>query len=280
MATTWNPVTLPQMLSRMTVSEQAMLGNASGAKNALQTRLNDSLAIFQDAILAIGNNVGPTGTICDRFRNAVMALAIGEFLKDFPKLEQFATKQRLDAYNESLRLLDKISNRLAGAISDPNGYQSNGNNFNAQNRIIGRMEPTISPQLQITTQANSLYPYANQNAVPFTPESVVPMPPRNLTVFQSTTIAGQLVLFWEQLRNAMTYNILRGIAAGQEAVTPIATLVYGNTFTDTTCVVGTTYYYLCQAVNQIGTSQNSNEAFNTSIATLAIANPFTPEFVE
>ena len=61
--------------------------------------------------------------------------------------------------------------------------------------------------------------------------------------------------------NATSYSIYRGTAPGGEGTTPLVTGVTGTTYTDRNLTVGTTYYYVVKAVNSVGTSAASNEAF-------------------
>jgi hypothetical protein len=56
------------------------------------------------------------------------------------------------------------------------------------------------------------------------------------------------------------YNVYRGISAGGESSTPVATNVAGTSFTDTSVTNGTTYYYTVAAVNSAGISATSVEA--------------------
>ena len=56
-----------------------------------------------------------------------------------------------------------------------------------------------------------------------------------------------------------SYSIYRGTAAGSESTSPVGTSTT-LAYTDSTIVVGTTYYYVVKATNSIGTSLASNEA--------------------
>jgi hypothetical protein len=55
------------------------------------------------------------------------------------------------------------------------------------------------------------------------------------------------------------YNVYRGTSAGGESSTPIATGINLTTFTDTTAVNGTAYFYTVAAVNGVGVSAKSAE---------------------
>lgn len=64
--------------------------------------------------------------------------------------------------------------------------------------------------------------------------------------------AGQIQLNWTAPKGAASYNVYRGIAAGAEGPTPVATGVTATTFTDTALPAGTRYYYRVSAVNPTG----------------------------
>ena len=57
-----------------------------------------------------------------------------------------------------------------------------------------------------------------------------------------------------------TYNVYRGTSSGGESGTALATGIATTTYTDTTAVNGTAYYYKMKAVNGTGLSSYSNEA--------------------
>jgi hypothetical protein len=61
--------------------------------------------------------------------------------------------------------------------------------------------------------------------------------------------------------SGVTYNCFRGTASGAESTTPLnGNVITGTTYTDTTVVGGTTYYYTCESVLAGVSSAPSNEA--------------------
>ena len=75
------------------------------------------------------------------------------------------------------------------------------------------------------------------------------------------------------MANAGSYTILRSLTAGGPYTT-VATNVISATYTDTTVTNGTKYYYVVRAVNNIGTSANSNEASATPFLGRILAYDF------
>jgi titin len=65
-----------------------------------------------------------------------------------------------------------------------------------------------------------------------------------------------------------TYNVYRGTTPGGESPTALATLISGLTYTDTTAVNGTAYYYTIKAVNVTGIGVASAEVHGTPSASL------------
>ena len=59
------------------------------------------------------------------------------------------------------------------------------------------------------------------------------------------------------------YNVYRGTSAGGESGTPVASNITGRSFTDTTVVNGTAYFYTVAAVNGVGVSAKSAEVSAT-----------------
>ena len=92
--------------------------------------------------------------------------------------------------------------------------------------------------------------------------TAAPAAPTNLTANGGNNL---VLLNWTSPQGAITFNVLRSKTSGGPYTT-IATGVANATYTDTTAVNGTTYYYVVSATNNIGNSGNSNEASATPVA--------------
>jgi hypothetical protein len=92
-----------------------------------------------------------------------------------------------------------------------------------------------------------------------------PNPPAGLT---ATPGDAQVALGWNASGGATSYNVKRSTTPGGPYTT-IAPNVITTSYTDTTVVNGTTYYYVVSAVNADGESANSSEVSATP-------NPATP----
>jgi hypothetical protein len=66
------------------------------------------------------------------------------------------------------------------------------------------------------------------------------------------------------------YKIYRATTSGGEGTTPVTTVGNVTTFDDTGLTNGTTYYYKVAAVNSVGTSAQSGEAFATPAVPLPL----------
>ena len=91
------------------------------------------------------------------------------------------------------------------------------------------------------------------------PTTVTVTPPPTLAPTGVTTLAGhsQVVLSWNPVTQATSYNIKRSITSGSGYVT-IGSAI-GTTYTDSTVTDGTTYYYVISATNSIAETPNSDE---------------------
>ena len=85
---------------------------------------------------------------------------------------------------------------------------------------------------------------------------VAPTAPTGLV---ATPADSTVYLSWNAVAGASTYNVKRSLTAGGPYTT-IATGIVPSTYTDGGLTNGTKYYYVVNAVNQNGTSGNSNEA--------------------
>jgi fibronectin type 3 domain-containing protein len=92
-------------------------------------------------------------------------------------------------------------------------------------------------------------------------EDVVPDVPTNLeaTNYISNT-ASNVILDWDPVPGAHTYNIYRSTSSGLfTSKTQIVSLLTASAFMDSNVTVGTTYYYQVTAVNADGESGPSAE---------------------
>jgi fibronectin type 3 domain-containing protein len=89
--------------------------------------------------------------------------------------------------------------------------------------------------------------------------SAVPAAPADLIAHGGNN---SVVLTWQNLVNATSYNVKRSLSAGGEGNTVLAN-VTSPTYVDNAVTNGTTYYYIVTAVNASGESRISNEASAT-----------------
>ncbi len=92
----------------------------------------------------------------------------------------------------------------------------------------------------------------------------------------ATAAAGATTLNWTAPAGAQTYNVYRGTAAGAEAAIPLATGISTTTFTDTTGVNGTTYYYVVTAVNSNLPPTPAESAPSNEVSATASQRPAAP----
>jgi hypothetical protein len=90
-------------------------------------------------------------------------------------------------------------------------------------------------------------------------------PPAPVTTLSATPGSGSVTLNWTAPSGGPTFYIVyRGTTAGGEnMVSPVATYGTGSTWTDTTAVHGTTYYYQAASMNAGGFGGLSNEVSAT-----------------
>jgi len=148
---------------KLTPVEVSVLNAIQGATTGLQTRLTDTVAEFIAAMTAAGYNVKNDGSVPDQLRGHITSRCLWLFLTDFAQLKSMMTDGRRDMANKAEAMLEKIAQRTAGAIEDPSGTAASNANWNSNNKLILRTQPTPSPSVQFQPTPPGM-PYANPNA--------------------------------------------------------------------------------------------------------------------
>ena len=100
--------------------------------------------------------------------------------------------------------------------------------------------------------------------------SASPTIPAAPTGFSATGGVGQATLSWNAVPGAASYNVYRGTSAGAETL--LQSGITTTSFTDTSAVSGTTYFYNVTAVSAAGESVAAGE---TSVYVFAATHPGT-----
>lgn len=256
----WRQITAANVQGRFTASEQSMLFTASGSTNKLQERLNDAVKAFVGAMDAAEWDTLADGSVPDDVRNCVMDYAVWEWLKDFPQLDKFKTKERAKAYEDAVSDLSAIRKRTYGTIESPFGTDKTTGNWNCKPKIVGRTDPHPSPydQLQLTPTPVYANPNAPSEIIPSNSPGI-PTPPLD---FNLVVTNGQVLAFWNPVVGADSYNVYRSTVSGFtiKGSTPIAN-VTGTNYADGGVTPGTVYFYLVTSVQggieSVATAQNS-----------------------
>jgi fibronectin type 3 domain-containing protein len=116
-------------------------------------------------------------------------------------------------------------------------------------------------------------PSNEASATPMAVQATVPSAPQSMGAVAANS---SVSLSWSAPASdggsAITgYDVYRGTTAGGESATPLAANVTARTFTDTSAVNGTTYFYRVAAVNAVGVSPQSNEVSATPQSTVPAA---------
>jgi fibronectin type 3 domain-containing protein len=99
--------------------------------------------------------------------------------------------------------------------------------------------------------------------------TTIPAAPTGLT---ATAGSNQVALSWTASIGTTSYNVKRSTVSGGPYTT-IASGVTATSYTDTTALNGTTYYYVVSAVNASGESSNSSQVSATPSAPTVPAAP-------
>ena len=95
--------------------------------------------------------------------------------------------------------------------------------------------------------------------------SAITNPPAQVIDLTAVAYSNAVHLYWTNTAYAVTYNVYRGVTAGGESATPIATGLTAAPYIDNTAVNGVTYYYVVKGVNATGTGLASNEVSATPL---------------
>lgn len=107
----------------------------------------------------------------------------------------------------------------------------------------------------VVTALNEGGESVNSVEVSVMPNPQLPQAPMNLQV---TPSANAIELTWQPVYNAESYEVMRSETEGGPYVTVLEATT-ANTFTDSHVTFGKTYYYVVQAKNAVGVSNNSEE---------------------
>ena len=245
-----------------------MLQATQNSTTGLANSLSDVVKEFVGALAAIGKPVNNDGSVPDQLRRHIVSKAVWTWLKHFPQLKAFKTKEREDAAKEADRVYARICNNTYGAVEAPYGTDITTGNWNSQPKLIMRTMPTPPPVLQFQQATTQSPLYANPNALDDSVETNSPGVPQRPENFSAAANNAAVVLTWLPAPNAATYNIYRGLTPGGELATPIASGIAATNYKDTGLTNGITYYYQVSAVNGAMESNLSLEASATPLATI------------
>jgi large repetitive protein len=136
------------------------------------------------------------------------------------------------------------------------GFASNSNNITKQGRYVLMFGKTRVGSFGYSLDDFQIYgSFSSSGSNPGS--GTAPDAPTNL---QITAATGQITLSWTASAGATNYRVFRGTTAGGETILATAP---GTSFTDTSVVPGTTYFYFVEAVSTTATSVPSTEVSAT-----------------
>ena len=155
----WTTLTTDELLQEFNAREQAALDAIKGDA-ALAGILDRAVAEFRSAITAGGYTVGDEGTLPDGLKSLCIALARWRFLVSVGKNEALQTKERKDAHDRALTILDKIVAQDY-AVESPTTTGGRSGSWNSENKLVMRTHPVPRPGDQYSGTSGA---YANDDA--------------------------------------------------------------------------------------------------------------------
>ena len=128
---------------------------------------------------------------------------------------------------------------------------------------VAQFNTTADSSGNISIGFNGVVNYPIVSGVEIVSGSGVPTTPLGLYAIPGHA---QVLLGWSGYAGLTGYNVYRGTTSGGPYALITSTPVSGTTYTDSTVSNGTTYYYVVTAVNSVGESLRSNEAYATPAA--------------
>ena len=174
-----------------------------------------------------------------------------------------------DTGNNRVKLLDTISGTVTLLYGVNSNYWGNPNTTSdkypgwldgASGILAGYAESrlpygvVVAPDGSVFTAEDYYHVLRHVTGTGLQPPA--PPPPNAPTILTVTTNYGQVRLTWSAVTGATNYNVKRATSPGAEIT--IAT-TSGTSYTDTTVINGTTYYYVVSALGAAGESLNSSE---------------------
>jgi len=118
----------------------------------------------------------------------------------------------------------------------------------------------------VVSAVNSTGESANSAQVSTGASNPTPTAPAAPTGLQATAGNGQVSLTWAASSGATGYNVKRSTTSGSGYAAVATGLATGTSYTDTSVVNGTTYYYVVTATNTSGESASSSQVSATPVA--------------
>ncbi len=153
---------------------------------------------------------------------------------------------------------DATSYNVKGASGPGGPYSLRGSSTGTSFLVTGLTNNQIV--YFVVTAVNAIGESGNSNEASATPVAPLPVPP-SLAATQGNA---QVALTWTASAGASSYTVRRGTTSGTYPTTFPG--IVATTYTDTSALNGTTYFYVVTATNATGTSGNSNQVSATPIA--------------